>query len=141
RLAAYPGNGPSASRGREPPEVGPDMAVEGVAAAVPVRPGSRQALGPAEAWDRPAPGDFPVLVPRPVLEDAVAEARAAPGREVGGVLLGHLRRDGETGELFLEVTCLVPAEATESTEVSVTFTHATWARAREVAGWRGEGET
>ena len=28
-----------------------------------------------------------------------------------------------------------------ATLASVTFTHATWARAREVAEWRGEGET
>jgi hypothetical protein len=59
---------------------------------------------------------------------------------VGGVLLGHLRRDRDSGELFLEVTCLVPAEQTQATELSVTFTAETWARAREVIAVRGEGE-
>jgi proteasome lid subunit RPN8/RPN11 len=92
-----------------------------------------------EAWDAPTAEDFPVRIPRHVLEESVAEARRSPGREVGGVLLGHLRRD-EAGELFLEVACMVPAEQTRATTVSVTFTHETWARVREVATWRGEGE-
>jgi hypothetical protein len=105
---------------------------------IPVRPGSRKALGPSEAWDNPGPDDFPVLVPRHVIEEAVEEAKGAPEREVGGVLLGHLRRD--EGELYLEVTALVPGEETEATELSVTFTHATWARVREVIDVRGEGE-
>jgi hypothetical protein len=56
------------------------------------------------------------------------------------VLLGHLRRDERDNELFLEVTCFVPAEQTEQTEASVTFTHATWSRVREVVEWRGAGE-
>lgn len=81
-----------------------------------------------------------MVFPRQVLHEAVEEARRHPEREVGGVLLGHLRRDEDTGELFLEVTCLVPAEETQATGTSVTFTHATWAQAREVAQWRGEGE-
>jgi proteasome lid subunit RPN8/RPN11 len=106
--------------------------------AVPITPGTRPA-GPVEVWDAPTVEDFPVRIPRHVIEESVAEARRTPNREVGGVLLGHLRRD-EAGELFLEVTCLVPAEQTKATTVSVTFTHETWAHVREVAGWRGEGE-
>jgi proteasome lid subunit RPN8/RPN11 len=107
---------------------------------IPIRPGSRRALGTSEAWDGPRPEDFPVFIPRRVVEESVEEARRAPEREVGGVLLGHLRRDREDGELYLEVTALVPAEETEATELSVTFTSATWARAREVIDVRGEGE-
>ena len=114
--------------------------LESAAPSIPIRAGSRQGFGTTEAWDRPLVEDFPVLIPRHVLEEAVDEARRAPEREVGGVLLGHLRRDSERGELFLEVTCLVPAEQTQATEISVTFTGATWARVREVIDWRGEGE-
>ena len=109
-------------------------------ASIPIRDGSRRQLGVSEAWDEPRPTDFPVVLPRHVLEESVAEARRAPDREVGGALLGHLRRDGETNELFLEVTALVPCEGTEATALSVTFTHETWARVREVLAWRGEGE-
>jgi proteasome lid subunit RPN8/RPN11 len=114
--------------------------LETTAPSIPIRPGSRRQFGATEAWDRPLVEDFPVLLPRHVIQEAVDEARHAPEREVGGVLLGHLRREEEHGELFLEVTCLVPAEQTQATEISVTFTHETWARVREVIDWRGEGE-
>jgi proteasome lid subunit RPN8/RPN11 len=112
--------------------------LEAEEASIPITPGSRRA-GPVEAWDAPNPEDFPVRIARHVLEESVEEAKRAPDREVGGVLLGHLRRD-EDGELFLEVTCMTPAEETRATPLSVTFTHETWARVREVAEWRGEGE-
>jgi proteasome lid subunit RPN8/RPN11 len=116
------------------------MDLEAEAPEIPVRPGCRRQLGPTQAWDRPEPDEFPVVLPRHVIDEAVEEAARAPDREVGGVLLGHLRRDRDTAELYLEVTCLVPAEETEATNLSVTFTHATWARAREVVEVRGEGE-
>jgi proteasome lid subunit RPN8/RPN11 len=124
----------------KPARRGLTIEVESAPAAIPVRAGSRRSFGPAEVWDGARAEDFPVLIPRHVLQEAVDEARRAPDREVGGVLLGHLRRDEETRELFLEVTCLVPGEQTRATELSVTFTHDTWARVREVQEWRGEGE-
>jgi proteasome lid subunit RPN8/RPN11 len=107
---------------------------------VPIRTLSRKSLGKTVAWDDPTTEDLPVLIPRLVLEEAVEEAKQAPEREVGGFLVGHLCRDDETGELFLRITCHVPAEETEATETSVTFTAETWAKAREVVQWRGEGE-
>jgi proteasome lid subunit RPN8/RPN11 len=116
------------------------LELEAEAPAIPIRPGRRRGHGLAQAWDGPRASDFPVLLPRHVIDEAVAEARRAPEREVGGVLLGHLRRDEEDGALYLEVTCLVPAEDTQATGLSVTFTHSTWARVREVAQWRGAGE-
>jgi proteasome lid subunit RPN8/RPN11 len=107
---------------------------------VPIRAGSLAGYGPREAWDAPGTDDMPVLIPRRVIDESVEEAVKAPEREVGAALLGHLRRDTETGVLFVEVTCQVPAEATTATEVSVTFTPASWARVREVIEVRGEGE-
>jgi proteasome lid subunit RPN8/RPN11 len=124
----------------DPPRRGLRIAVEEPSVEVPIRAGSRRALGVAEAWDEPSPDDFPVVIPRHVLEEAVEEAKRAPEREVGGVLLGHLRRDPDNGELFLQVTCQVPAEQTQATTTSVTFTPETWARVREVIDLRGEGE-
>jgi proteasome lid subunit RPN8/RPN11 len=118
----------------------PGLTVEPASVVVAIRPLARAALGRAEPWDSPRPEDLPVLVPRRVLEEAVDEARRSPDREVGGVLLGHLRRDPGTGELFLHITALVPAEGTEATGTSVTFTPATWARVRDVVALRGEGE-
>ncbi len=116
------------------------ITVEEASVEVAIRPGSRRDLGVTEAWDQPKAQDFPVVIPRHVLEEAVEEARRAPDREVGGVLLGHLCRDPQGGELFLQVTCQVPAEQTEATAASVTFTPETWARVREVVELRGEGE-
>jgi proteasome lid subunit RPN8/RPN11 len=134
RLAAYLDDAPMKAA------PGWSLEIESAAPAIPIREGSRRSFGTAEAWDEPSPADFPVLLPRQVLQEAVDEASRAPEREVGGVLLGHLRRDPDGGELFLEVTCFVPAEQTEATDVSVTFTHETWARVREVIEWRGAGE-
>lgn len=134
RLVARPG-GPTPR-----PRRGLAISLEEEPAIIPVRDGHRRAHGPTEAWDAPAPEDLPVLIPRHVLDEAVADARQAPDREVGGVLLGHLCRDADDGALYLEVTCAVPCEGTRATEVSVTFTHETWARVREVTQLRGEGE-
>jgi proteasome lid subunit RPN8/RPN11 len=124
----------------EPAASGWGMELEAETPEIPLVAGSRKEFGAARAWDAPNPDDFPVLIPQHVVEEAVEEAKHAPEREVGGVLLGRLRRDDQTRELFLEVTCLVPAEQTEATEMSVTFTHATWARVREVIDVRGEKE-
>jgi proteasome lid subunit RPN8/RPN11 len=107
---------------------------------VPIRPGSLAGYGSRDAWDEPDRHDMPVLIPRCVIDESVEEAVKAPDREVGGALLGHLRRDADTGEIFVEVTCQVPAEETTATEASVTFTPATWARVREVIEVRGDGE-
>lgn len=93
-----------------------------------------------QRWDGVGQDDFRVLVPRHVIDEALQEACRVPDREVGGVLLGHLFRDGDSRELYLEVSCLVPCEQTKATAISVTFTHDTWARVREVAEIRGEGE-
>jgi proteasome lid subunit RPN8/RPN11 len=134
QLAAY------LDAAEETPRRGLRISLGPASVEVPLHTGSRRALGVAEAWDSPGPEDFPVVIPRRVLEEAVEEARQAPEREVGGVLLGHLRRDPETGEVFLQVTCQVPAEQTEATTTSVTFTPETWARVREVQELRGEGE-
>ena len=124
----------------EPARAGLRFTVEPESIDVPIRPGSLSSYGPREAWDDPCPEDMPVLIPRRVIDEAVEEAERGPGREVGGALLGHLRRDTASGGIFIEVTCQVPAEETTATEVSVTFTPETWARVREVIDVRGAGE-
>lgn len=133
RLAAYADEQTTAPRGM-------GMTLDAEETCVSIRPKSRRDLGKAEAWDTPRTEDLPVLIPRHVLEDALEQARAEPQHEVGGYLLGHLCRDTKTAELFLEITAHLPAEHTEATATSVTFTAESWARAREVIDWRGEGE-
>src|SRR5262245_5129874 len=133
RLAAYLDEAP-------PRMTGVGLTLEPDEPQVPILTVSRKALGKRSAWDAPVPDDLPVLIPRPVLEEALEEAKQASDREVGGFLLGHLCRDDQSGELFLRITCHVPAEGTEATGTSVTFTADTWGRARTVVEWRGEGE-
>ncbi|HWG47332.1 MAG TPA: Mov34/MPN/PAD-1 family protein [Gemmataceae bacterium] len=134
QLAAYPDDGVQPYRRHD------GIVLEANPLAVPIQPGSRRELGPAVAWDGLCSEDLPVFIPRRVLEDALTEARSTPDHEVGGVLLGHLRRDTGDDELFLEVTCHVPAQATETAATSITFTADTWDHARRVADLRGEGE-
>jgi hypothetical protein len=116
------------------------FALDLATSALPVRPGLLQALPGQGAWDSPRPGDFPVLIHRQVIADALAEAAAAPENEAGGFLLGHLRRDTESSEVFLQITALVPAQYTEATAASVTFTPESWAHVRSLTELRGEGE-
>jgi proteasome lid subunit RPN8/RPN11 len=133
RLAAYQDDAPA-------PASDTGMTLEPDDAPIPIRSVRRHDLGPVEAWDGPLADDFPVLIPRRVLHDALDQAREQPGQEVGGFLLGHLCRDEDSAELFMLVTCHIPAEGTEATGTSVTFTADTWAQARAVLEWRDEGE-
>jgi proteasome lid subunit RPN8/RPN11 len=108
---------------------------------VPIATRRRSSLGKTVAWDDPDPADPPVLIVRSVLEEAVEESFLAPDREIGGVLLGHLCRDGDTDEVFVQVTSLVSGGQTlESAEASVTFTPETWRRAHELIALRAAGE-
>lgn len=109
--------------------------------AVPIRESSLADVGPLAAWDEPDPTDPTVLIPQSVIEEAVAETRAAPDREIGGLLLGHIHRDTGAGDLFLEVTaCVSAAGTTEATELSVTFTPESFRKARELIRLRDRGE-
>src|SRR5262249_28212240 len=113
RIAAYTDE-PQARKKR-----GLVLQLEEEAPVIPIRARERRTSGPAEVWDATTADDFPVVIPGHVLEESVEEARKAPQREVGGVLLGHLCREEQTNELFLDVTCLVPCEETEATALSV----------------------
>ena len=119
---------------------GAGFTLEGATAAVTIRPASREPFGPLEPWDSPRECDFPVLIHRRVIEDAIAEAARSPERETGGFLLGHLRLEDTSRGPLLEVTNLVPAESTEASTVSLTFTPESWAHVRRLIDIRGEGE-
>ncbi len=123
-----------------PPAPAARFTIEPASAAITIHDLPRGSLGPGEPWDNPRTEDLPVVISRRVVEDAVLEARSNPDREIGGILLGRLSRDPDDRELYLHVTGLVPAQATEATVTSVTFTSATWAQARQVIDLRREGE-
>jgi hypothetical protein len=89
--------------------------------------------------DRP-PGRMPVFVPRRILDETFALAGDAGDVETGGALLGALRRDGNAGDVFVEITAQVPAAHTVADSTRVTFTPATWAAVQAAIALRGRSE-
>jgi hypothetical protein len=134
-LAAYLNDGQRLTAGKSS-----GMAVAAPTLHVTIGPLGRDDFPVREAWDSPQAGDLPVLVARSVIEQACAEASVNPEREIGGLLLGRLLRL-EAGEVALAITCLVSGEGTtEATGHSVTFTAASFAKARGLAALRAAGE-
>lgn len=85
------------------------------------------------------PQDFPVFFHWRVLEQASLQTRKAGSSETGGVLVGHVCRDAELPELFLEITELIPASAKgELTRLS--FTPDTWTDVQAAIDRRNRGE-
>lgn len=134
QLSAYLDDGEPARRPVSGISLGP------TSLQIPIREGERRDFGPAEAWDAPDLADLPVLIGQSLLEEAVEESQRAPDREIGGLLLGNVRRES-TGDLFLEVTCYVSGDGTtpSSSGTHVTFTGETFAKAREMIALRRNG--
>lgn len=86
------------------------------------------------------PQDPPVFVPRHVLEEAAALSRGAGPVETGGILIGHLCRDRETGRLFAEVTAQIHARGAEAALTRLTFNASTWTDVRAAMALRRRGE-
>jgi proteasome lid subunit RPN8/RPN11 len=100
----------------------------------------RDRLAQARTEGLPAEDDMKVLVPAGILEESAEAARGAAPMECGGVLLGHLRRDADSGELFAEVTALIPALRAIPSETELRFTPDAWKCVRDAAALRARGE-
>ena len=134
RLSAYYDNASS-------PKSTLPIVLESVSHPVQLQPGSRLDYEPSERWDEPDDGDLPVLIDRAILEEVVAEARAASEREVGGMLLGHLVCDAPGKDVFVAVTGLAAGgSTTEACGSAVTFTPDTFAQTHEIIQLRGAEE-
>jgi proteasome lid subunit RPN8/RPN11 len=136
RVSAFPVEAPSGAG--EPAT----FDVEEVASPLPVE---ERSLGPLLAasarWGEAADAEeMTVLVPRRVLDEAMALARRDPETESGGILVGKLSRDPETAEIFLEVTAQIPARHALSHATKLTFTAETWAAAEAAMRLRRRGE-
>lgn len=84
--------------------------------------------------------DLPVFFASRVLEEAEELTRAHSGVETGGVLIGRLRQDRETPELFVEVTAQIPLRvAGEMTRLS--FTPERWSEVEAALALRAKEET
>ena len=135
RVSAVPGP-------QRRPEAPAAFSVEEVSPALPVKAGTRlrHLMQDAEPQGAIDGDDFPVVVPRLVLDEAVELTREAGARETGGVLIGHLHQDADTPELFLEVTAQIPARHTQSELTRLTFTADTWTTAQAAINLRRADE-
>jgi hypothetical protein len=84
--------------------------------------------------------DMPVLIGPEVLEETDLLKEAAGSRESGGILIGHLYRDGTVPELFAEVTAQIPARYAPAEEMRLTFTPETWTDVQAAIELRAGGE-
>lgn len=107
---------------------------------IPVRAGTLGECAVSESHCGTSDAELPVFVPRIVLDQATGQTEREPGRETGGILIGHLRRDGESGRLFVEVTAQIPARHTEATSSKLTFTAETWSDVQAALTLRGQEE-
>ncbi len=124
-----------------PPANGMSLSVSEVCGGVPIREGRLDNFGRTTAWDQPDSADPTVVISQSLIEEVVEETRAAPDREIGGLLLGHIRRDATLNDLFLEVTaCVSAAGTTDATATSVTFTPESFRKARDLIRLRDRGE-
>lgn len=84
--------------------------------------------------------DLPVTIPQHVLDEAAANSRAAGAAETGGILLGHLCRDRQSGALFIQVTAQVPARLAKQELTQLTFDHQAWADMAAAVALRQQDE-
>lgn len=84
--------------------------------------------------------EMPVFMPSTVLSEMQEHARTAGESETGGLLVGHVRRDEQDDDLFLDVTAQLPARFTPATSTRLTFTGDTWAELRAALADRRQNE-
>lgn len=65
-----------------------------------------------------------IYIDAPVIDEVWGHTTSDRSKELGGVLVGHLLRDGEP---YLRVIGSLAARYTTTTAASLTFTHDTWA--------------
>ena len=133
---------PDGARGDGGGAVEPAFAVDEIATPLPIDEAPLAAfLERAVRWGPAAePDEFPVFVPRSVLEETMERAQAHPDVEIGGILVGRLLRDPTQPELFLEVTAQIAARHAVSAATTLTFTADTWAAAAAAIALRRREE-
>jgi len=126
---------------QQQPQVGLALTVEDVAPGYTLKPASsdpflRSVFACGEAREE----DVRVFLPRRVLELAEENTRAAAATEAAGILIGRVCRDPGDGEVFLEITDLIPAKHVRSESTQVTFTPESWSAVDGAIRLRSEGE-
>jgi proteasome lid subunit RPN8/RPN11 len=133
-VAAYPGS--------EEPDPAPDrFRTEEVSPDLPLRDGDLRArLRDTRPEGELVDGDYPVFIPRHLLDETAALARAAGSVEIGGILVGHLYRDAGSGEVFADVTAQIHAAHAQGDRSSLKFTPESWTQVRGVIDLRARDE-
>jgi hypothetical protein len=108
---------------------------------MPLSPGDlSEEFSRAVAFGDIDPTLIPVFVPQAVIEEVLALTERARDVEVGSVLIGHLRQDHTTADVFLEVTAQIPARHALSESTRLSFTADTWAAVEAAIDLRRNGE-
>ena len=133
-IAAYPGEEEA-----EPAPVG--FCTEEVSPDLPLRDGRlRDRMRDARPRDEVVDGDHPVFIPRQVLDETAALARAAGSVEIGGILVGHMYRDAGAREVFAVVSAQIPAVHAQGDRASLKFTPESWTHVQGVIDLRARDE-
>mgnify|MGYP001614372275 FL=1 len=101
---------------------------------------SRDLFEQATAFGTQHEDDVQLFMPQRLLDEAAALTRAAGADETAGILIGHVCRDPDQQQLFLETTDLIPAKHTRSEQTAVTFTADTWTAAESAIRLRRSRE-
>lgn len=105
-----------------------------------------RSIGPLRATSQlrgidSASGDqLPTFIPSHVIDECRELAIASPEIETGTILLGHLCRDPQTSELFLEISAGITARHTIAERHSLTFTAESWVAVDAAIRLRDSGE-
>ncbi len=86
------------------------------------------------------PDDMPVFIPQHVLDETGCLSREAGENETGGILIGHLHRDTQVPEVFVEITAQLPAKHVVAKTHTFTFTSHTWTAAQAALDLRKKHE-
>ena len=84
--------------------------------------------------------DVAVFVQEFILDEIRGLMARAGAVETGGVLIGHLHRDDERNDVFLEIAAQIPARFTQQELTSLTFTPETWSDVDAAVALRGRDE-
>jgi hypothetical protein len=84
--------------------------------------------------------DYPVFVPDHVIHEAIDLTEQAGAVETGGILIGHLFRDSDGGDIFAHVTAQIPASCATQSLTRLTFNPETWVAVDAARTLRGRNE-
>ena len=82
----------------------------------------------------------PIVLPQSVIDEACDATRRARIVETGGVLIGHLNRDPELSDLFVEITAQIPVVHAPADVNKLTFTPETWTAVQDAVNLRRSNE-